>query len=143
MVPAVQAVTEALLALYGPEWLADDDANARFAAESQMVLSDVDGAHMIGEPEFDDGQIRFNVWVDEPLEDVLAADQLAFDLFSRISEELFFTERIIKQRTVDYPFVTGSSRHGHAGSLVLSGPHAADFAQRFQVRTTGGPRFHA
>lgn len=143
MNPAVKTITDALLALYGPEWLSDVEANARFAAETQLALTDVDGAHMIGEPGFDDGRIQLNIWVDDPIEDMLAADQLAFDLFSRISEELFFTERVIKQRTVDYPFVTGSSRHGHAGSLILSGPHASDFAQRFHMRTTGGARFHA
>ena len=140
---SVKMVSEALLAQYGAEWFSDDDANARFVAESQVAFEDVDGAHMIGEPEFDDGKIEFNIWVDEPVEDILAIDQLAFDLFSRISEEIFYTERVINQRTVDYPFVTGSSRHGHIGSLVLSGPHASDFAQRHHLRTTGGPRFHA
>jgi hypothetical protein len=139
----VETIISALVQAYGHEWLQHEDANERFVAESQIVLSEVEGAHIIGDPLVDDGRVTITVWVDEPLEDILSADQLAFDLFSRISEELFFTERIIQQKTVDYPFVTGSQRHGHAGELVLSGPHAADFAQRFQVRTTGGTRFHA
>jgi hypothetical protein len=143
MNPAVKSIADALVALYGEEWFSDDDANARFVAESQVAFEDVDGAHMIGEPEFDDGRVEFNLWVDEPIEDVLAVDQLAFDLFSRISEEIFFTERVIKQRTVDYPFVTGSDRHGHIGSIVLSGPHASEFAHRHHLRTTGGTHFHA
>jgi len=140
---AVESITDALLALYGNEWLSDDDANARFVAESQMALDDVEGAHIIGEPDVEDGQVEFTIWVDEPIEDMLAMDQLAFDVFSRISEEIFFTERVVKQRTVDYPFVTGSERHGHLGALVLSGPHASDFAQRFHLRTTGAAHFHA
>lgn len=140
---SIETIINALVQAYGNEWLKHEDANERFVAESQIVLSEVDGAHIIGDPTIEDDRVTINVWVDEPLEDILSADQLAFDLFSRISEELFFTERVIKQRTVDYPFVTGSQRHGHAGELVLSGPHAADFAQRFQVRTTGGTLFHA
>ena len=140
---SIKSGADALQALYGEKWLEDDDANARFMAESQVAFEDVDGAHMIGDPDIDEGEVAFNVWVDEPIVDILAADQLAFDLFSRISEEIFFTERVIKQRTIDYPFVTGSSRHGHIGSLVLVGPHASDFAERFHLRTTGGSRFHA
>jgi hypothetical protein len=143
MNPAVKTIADALLALYGDEWFSDDDANARFVAETQLAFEDVEGAHMIGEPELEDGRIEFNLWVDEPIEDILAADQLAFDLFSRISEEIFYTERVIKQRTVDYPFVTGSDRHGHMGAIVLSGPHASDFAQRHHLRTTGSQHFHA
>jgi hypothetical protein len=139
----VETVIAALVQAYGSDWLKHDEANERFVAESQIVLSEVEGAHVIGDPSLDEDRVTINIWVDEPLEDILSADQLAFDLFSRISEELFFTERIIQQRTVDYPFVTGSQRHGHAGALVLSGPHAADFAQRFQVRTTGGTRYQA
>jgi hypothetical protein len=143
MKQVVESVIKTLLQEYGEEWLSDGDANERFVAESHIVLSDVDGAHLIGDPSVEDGRVKINIWVDEPLADILAADQLAFDLFSRISEELFYTERVIDQKTVNYPFVTGSARHGHAGAIVLSGPHAADFAQRFQVRTTGSTRFHA
>lgn len=143
MTKIVEAVIKTLLAEYGENWLSDEDANDQFLAESMVVLTDVEGAHLIGDPAMVDGRVRITVWVDEPIIDILAADQLAFDLFSRISEELFYTERVIHQKTVDYRFVTGSSRHGHAGAIVLAGPHAADFAQRFQVRTTGGTHFHA
>ena len=143
MSASVKSIWDTLLALYGEQWFSDDDANARFVAESQLAFEDVEGAHMIGDPEFEDGRIEFKLWVDEPLEDILAIDQLAFDLFSRISEEIFYTERVIKQRTIDFPFVTGSSRHGHKGAIILSGPHASDFAQRHHLRTTGDTRFHA
>jgi len=143
MSSSVKSITDAFLELYGAEWFSDDDANARFVAESQLAFEAVEGAHMIGEPEYDDGAIEFNLWVDDPIEDILAIDQLAFDLFSRISEEVFYTERVIKQRTIDFPFVTGSSRHGHKGAIILSGPHASDFAHRHHLRTTGDTRFHA
>lgn len=143
MKQVLEAVIKTLLQEYGNEWLSDEDANDRFLAESMVVLSDVEGAHLISDPSIAEGRVQIHIWVDEPLIDILAADQLAFDLFSRISEELFYAERVVHQKTVDYRFVTGSARHGHAGSIVLAGPHAADFAQRFQVRTTGGTHFHA
>jgi hypothetical protein len=128
---------------FGEEWTANEEANLRFSLEVEQVLRAVDGAHLIGDPEFADGQITLNIWVDFPIDDLMGADQLAFDIFGRISEEIFFSERQFDTKTIRYPFVTGSIRHGHAGSLVLAGPHAADFADRHQLRANGGVRFQA
>jgi hypothetical protein len=139
----IDNVIELLCTQFGDEWMGDEEANLRFSIEVEQILRAVDGAHLIGEPEFDDGKITLNVWVDFPIEDLMGADQLAYDIFGRISEEIFFAERRFDSKTVRYPFVTGSSRHGHVGSLVLSGPHAADFADRHHLRVSGGTRFHA
>ena len=143
MSEAMDGLVSAMTARYGENWLRDDDANERFAAESKVMLEGVDGAHLIGDPELEDDEVRMTVWVDMEVEDLLVADQIAYDIFSRISEELFYTERVVRDRQLEYPFVTGSSRHGHKGVLVLAGPHAEAFARRHQVRTTGAPRFHA
>jgi hypothetical protein len=139
----IDNVIELLCTQFGDEWMGDEEANLRFSIEVEQILRAVDGAHLIGEPEFDDGKITLNVWVDFPIEDLMGADQLAYDIFGRISEEIFFAERRFDSNTIRYPFVTGSSRHGHVGSLVLSGPHAADFADRHHLRVSGGTRFHA
>jgi hypothetical protein len=128
---------------FGEEWTSNEEANLRFSIEVEQVLRRIDGAHLIGDPEFSEGSITLNIWVDFPIDDLMGADQLAFDIFGRISEEIFFSERQFDTKTIRYPFVTGSQRHGHAGSLVLAGPHAADFADRHQLRSTGGVHFQA
>jgi hypothetical protein len=143
MSEALETFVTAMTAQYGDEWLRDDDANERFAAESKVLLSDVDGAHLIGDPELEEDFVRLTIWVDGQIEDLYDADQIAYDIFARISEEVFFTERVVRVRQVDYPFVTGSPRHGHRGVLTLAGPYAAEFAQRHQFRTVGAPHFHA
>jgi len=68
---------------------------------------------------------------------------IAYAIFGRLSEEIFYTERTFEPGGLRYPFLTGSARHGHVGALVFAGPHAADFADRFRQRVTGCVRFHA
>ncbi|MGI8477412.1 MAG: hypothetical protein ACR2OO_13730 [Thermomicrobiales bacterium] len=128
---------------FGDRWSIDDAANVRFSIEVGQVLRDLDGVHLIGGPELDSGRIVLNVWVDFPIPDLMEADQVAYDIFGRISEEICFAERRFERASVTYPFVTGSDRHGHVGTLVLSGPHAADFADRHQLRTVGDVLFQA
>jgi hypothetical protein len=141
--PMIERVIALFCQQFGEEWTGNEEANLRFSLEVEQILRMVEGAHLIGEPEIEDGKITLNVWVDSPIEDLMGADQLAYDIFGRISEEIFFAERRFDSKSVQYPFVTGSPRHGHAGSLVLSGPHAADFADRHHLRVSGGTRFHA
>ena len=136
-------VVEALRRRYGEGWTNDDEANLRFSADCEHVLRDVQGAHLIGQPELDGGELTLRVWVDFPLRDLMSADQLAFEIFGRLSEEVFYTERRFEADGLRYPFVTGSDRHGHVGSLVLTGPHAAAFAERFHHRFSGGLRYQA
>src|SRR6478752_5626724 len=65
MKQVVESVIKTLLQEYGDEWLSDGDANERFVAESHIVLSEVDGAHLIGDPSVEDGRVKINIWVDE------------------------------------------------------------------------------
>jgi hypothetical protein len=128
---------------YGETWGSDDEANVRFSVDAELLLRDVSGAHLIGDPELAEGTVTLTIWVDFPIEDLMTADQLAYDIFSRLSEEIFYTERRFEAKSIRYPFVTGSPKHGHIGALILAGPHAADFAERHQTRTGGGVRYHA
>ncbi|HLL51888.1 MAG TPA: hypothetical protein VK356_14570 [Thermomicrobiales bacterium] len=139
----VDDIVEALSARYGPDWAKDTDANIRFAIEAERLVADLDDAHIIGEPELDAHHITLQFWVDRPITDLMAADQVAFDIFARISIEMFYSERRFVEGAIVYPFVTGTSRHGHSGSVVLAGPHAAEFSERFRKRLVGGPRYHA
>jgi hypothetical protein len=139
----VDDIIEVFREQFGESWGRDEEANLRFSVDAERVLQDMDGVHLIGEPELDDGQITLTVWVDQPIYDLMRADRLAYDIFGRISDDLFYTERRFDSKAIRYPFVTGSSRYGHVGALVLAGPHAADFADRHQLRSTGGVRFQA
>jgi len=139
----VDDVLEMLKVKFGEAWSGDEEANLRFSLEVEQVLRDVEGAHLIGEPEVAEGRITLNIWVDFPIQDLMSADQIAYEIFGRISEEIFFAERRFDSKTIRYPFVTGSNRHGHTGWLVLAGPHAADFADRHALRVVGGVRFQA
>src|SRR5262245_12905331 len=104
----IERIIEALRAQYGDEWTRDEEANLRFSVEVEQVLRGVDGAHLIGDPEVANDNITLNVWVDFPIEDLMGADQIAYDIFGRISEEMFFAERQFDSRSIRYPFVTGS-----------------------------------
>lgn len=137
------AVVAAMRAAYGDEWGQDVEANLRFTVDVEAVLQGVDGVHLIGDPQVEDDEVVLRVWVDKPVPDLMTADALAYAVFGRISEELFFAERQFESGGLRYPFVTGSARRGHVGALHLSGPHASDFADRFRKRVTGGARFHA
>ena len=139
----VEDVIKVLRRRYGDRWEQNEEANLRFSVDAEQLLRDVDGAHLIGDPEVEDGAVTLTMWVDFPIRDLMTADQIAYDVFARLSEEIFYTERRFEEKVVRYPFVTGSANHGHVGALVLAGPHAADFAARHRARVTGGLRYHA
>lgn len=139
----VDEILQILRTRYGEDWANDDEANLRFRADAEYQIREVDGVHLIGTPEVAKGEVTLRVWVDRPVDDLMTADCLAFAIFGRLSEDLFFSERRFEENEVRYPFVTGSAHHGHVGALVLSGPHAAAFASRYQVRSAGVLRFHA
>jgi len=139
----VEDVIEALRKRYGEASGSDDEANLRFSADVEHLLRGVEGAHLIGDPEIDEGRVTLRVWVDFPLRDLMSADQLAYEIFGRLSEEVFYAERRFEKGALRYPFVTGSPRHGHVGALIFSGPHAAAFADRFHQRLAGGMRYQA
>jgi hypothetical protein len=139
----VEDIVAALRARYGEDWTNDTEATVRFAFEAERLLTDLTDVHLIGEPEIEDQQVTLQFWVDHEIPDLLTADQVAYEVFARISVEVFYTERRFTEGGIVYPFVTGSSRHGHLGSVILAGPHAAEFSERFRQRLIGGPRFHA
>jgi hypothetical protein len=139
----VEDIIEVFRERFGEGWGRDEEANIRFSVDAERVLQDLDGVHLIGEPEVQDGQITLTVWVDYPIHDLMRADQLAYDIFGRISDDLFYAERQFNTKSIRYPFVTGSNKHGYVGALVLAGPHAADFADRQHLRSMGGVRFQA
>ena len=136
-------VVAALRERYGEGWGADEEANLRFSADAEALLQGIEGLHLLGDAEFDDGEITLRVWVDRPVPDLMTADELAFAVFGRLAEEVFYAERRFEVGGLRYPFVTGSPRRGHVGALVMMGPYAADFADRFRQRITGGVRYHA
>jgi hypothetical protein len=142
-VSAIQTLVEAMRVQHGETWGTDEEANLRFSLNAITSLKDVEGAHLIGEPEVDGSELTMTFWLDFAVDDLMTVDQLAFDIFARISDEVFLSERRLDQKTIRYRFVTGSDRHGHVGSLVLAGPYATDFVDRERVRTTGAVRFHA
>ena len=139
----VEDIVQALNARYGQGWSEDMDANIRFAIEAERLVSGLTDAHLIGEPELEEHHVTLNFWVDRPIPDLMTADLVAFDIFARISVEIFYSERRFTEGAIVYSFVTGTSRHGHSGSVVLAGPHAAEFSERFRQRLVGGPRYHA
>lgn len=136
-------IVEALRTRYGKDWVEDTDANIRFAIEAERLVAGLEDAHLIGEPELDDHHVTLQFWVDRPISDLMTADRVAFEIFARISIEIFYSERRFIEGAIVYTFVTGTSRHGHSGSVVLAGPHAAEFSERFRQRLVGGPRYHA
>jgi hypothetical protein len=137
------AVVGALRQRFGEAWGRDDEANLRFGVDAEALVRGLEGLHLLGEPEYADGEVLLRLWVDRPVPDLMTADELAFAVFGRLAEEVFYAERAFESGGLRYPFVTGSPRRGHVGALVLTGPHAADFAERFRQRITGGTRFHA
>jgi hypothetical protein len=136
-------VVAAMRGVYGDEWAADHEAVLRFSLEAQAVLQDLDGAHLLGEPQVDDSGILLRLWVDRPVPDLMTADAVAYAAFGRIAEQVFFAERLFEPGGLRYSFVTGTPRRGIVGVLLLSGPHAADFAERFRTRLAGGARYQA
>ena len=73
---------------YGDAWTNDEDANLRFTIDVEHVLHDIDGAHLIGDPELDGSAVTLRFWVDQPLADLMSADVLAYEIFGRLSEDL-------------------------------------------------------
>ena len=136
-------VVRVLCDRYGETWTSDEDANIRFSIEAEFLLRGVEGAHLMGEPDLADEATTLTVWVDFPLTDLMITDELAFEILGRLSEDVFYSERHIEARTIRYRFVTGTAKHGHVGSLVFAGPHAAAFASAIFQRTSSGVRYQA
>lgn len=128
---------------FGAEWTSDSTENKRFLTTMTSVIQLADGMHLIEPPETKDGLVNFDLWVEYPVVDVWDADELAFSVFSQISEDIFLSSRQIEERGVRYRFITGSMEHGHVGSLHLTGPNAMEFVDIYRMRITQGHHYHA
>ncbi|MFM9106586.1 MAG: hypothetical protein ACKOWF_07790 [Chloroflexota bacterium] len=128
---------------YGDAWATDREALLRFSLDVQSILEGLDGAHLLGDPDIEQDEVRLRLWVDRPVPDLMTADGLAYVVFGRIAEQVFYAEREFETSGLLYPFVTGTPRRGIVGALQLTGPHAAEFAERFRSRLVGSVRYHA
>jgi hypothetical protein len=140
---AFNDVLRVLLERFGEEWITNATANQHFSRGTSSLLQDADGIHLIGEPEFEQNSHNFNIWIDFPVDDILAADELAFDVFAHLAEDIFVSTRIFEERGVRYRFVTGTEHDGHLGSLHLTGPHAVEFVNIHKMRVARGLQFNA
>ncbi|MBA2520393.1 MAG: hypothetical protein H0V24_12060, partial [Chloroflexia bacterium] len=87
----VEDVVKTFRERYGETWTSDEDANLRFSIDVEHLMHDINGAHLIGDPELDGGAVTLRFWVDHPLPDLMSADLLAYEIFGRLSEEIFYT----------------------------------------------------
>lgn len=151
MKPTIKTLTErtfdrmvdVLLEEFGEDWIKNTTANHHFQVGTVSLLQDADGVHLIGEPENEHNAQNFNLWVDFPVEDLLAADELAFSLFAHLSEDIFVATRVFEDRGVRYKFITGTEEDGHLGSLNLTGTHAIEFVTFHRMRMARGLQFSA
>ena len=128
---------------FGDEWVNNATENKRFVTELTSAIQLSDGMHLIEKPETKDGQVNFDLWVEYPVMDVWDADELAFGVFSQITEDIFLSSRQVEDRGVRYRFITGSMEHGYIGSLHLTGPNAMEFVDVYRMRITQGQHYHA
>jgi hypothetical protein len=140
---AFDDVVAVLLERFGEAWIANAKANRAFAQGAAALLRDVDGIHLIGEPEMEKHALHFNIWIDFPVEDVIVADDVAFGIFARLAEDIFLTTRVFEDRGLRYRFLTGTGLEGHMGSIHLTGPHAAEFVALHRLRTIKGLQYNA
>ncbi len=140
---AFDDLVETLLKRFGDDWIKHQSANLAFAVGTVSLLHDMDGIHLIGEPEVEHHSHNFNVWIDFPVEDLIVADDLAFEIFSRLAEDIFVSTRVLEDHGLRYRFITGSVVDGHLGSLHLTGTHAVDFVEMQRLKMVRGLHFNA
>jgi hypothetical protein len=128
---------------FGEAWGNDRALDLEFAEQMAAALGDIDGIHLAGLPERDGDRLLFRCWIDEPLGDLIEADQLALAVLAMVCGELLFTERRFVATELVYDFATGSAEEGHIGALEFAGPHAAEFIERFRQRTAGSATYQA
>jgi len=138
-------IVDTVFERFGEDWTGNELAKRQFSAGVTYAMHAVDGVHLIGEPEDKDNQIgtEFNVWIDFPVVDLIDADELAFEIFARFSQELFVCARAFEERSIRYRFLTGGSQHGHVGSLVFTGPYAQEFVHLHRARVGGDVHYNA
>jgi hypothetical protein len=137
-------LVETLREYYGEDWITDQAANRSFARGAESVFRHFEGVQMIGDAEMEHGhQMNFNLWVEDPVDDVLAADELAYGLFAEIADDLFVCTRQVEKRGIRYRFITGNGSDGHLGSIHFIGPNATEFANMHRLRGGRRAEYHA
>ena len=141
--PVFDRIVETLKAYYGESWTENRVENRNFALGAQAAFNEAESVHLIGDPEFEKGQIHFNLWIDTVMTDVLAADELAYALFAALADDIFACSREIEDRGVRYRFITGNGKDGHLGSIHFTGPNAIDFVNMYRIRGGRGVAYNA
>ncbi|HEU0116382.1 MAG TPA: hypothetical protein VFQ80_16960 [Thermomicrobiales bacterium] len=136
-------IVERLRQTFGAGWGKDRDLDLEFAEQMAAAIGDIDGIHLAGLPERDGDRLLFRCWLDEPLPDLIGADQLALAALAIVCGELLFTERRFAGSELVYDFATGAADAGHIGALAFIGPNAAEFIERFRQRTAGATTYQA
>jgi hypothetical protein len=136
-------LVQTLLKHFGEEWIRDANANRAFMAGTASLLREADGLHLIGEPDVEHNSHDFNVWLDFPIDDLMVADDVAFSIFSHVSEEIFASTRILEDDGVRYRFITGNVLDGHLGSINLTGTHAVEFVNMHRLKMVKGLHYNA
>lgn len=132
-----------LLSRFGNEWITDSHANRAFMAGTASLLRQAEGLHLIGEPDVEHDSHDFNIWLDFPVEDIMAADDVAFSIFAHIAEDIFVSTRILEDHGVRYRFLTGTVLDGHLGSIHLTGTHAVEFVTMHRLKMVKGLHYNA
>lgn len=122
----------------GEGWKAGSPSLEAFMALLAINAQTLDGVHLMGEPALEDGVIHLTLWIDYPVVELADFDEIAFELFGRVSPELLLSARSVDERTIVYRFLAGTVEYGHAGELELVGPFVAEFARLHGLR--GDPR---
>ena len=138
-----EKIVSTLHEYYGEDWTGNQKANKNFSLGAQSVFRHAEGVQLMGEPVFEHGHMNFNLWIDAPVDDVLAADELAFRLFAELADDVFACTRLIEDRGVRYRFITGNGIDGHLGSINFTGPNAIDFVNMHRLRAGRGIPYNA
>ena len=67
--PVFDRIVETLKAYYGESWTENRVENRNFALGAQAAFNEAESVHLIGDPEFEKGQIHFNLWIDTVMTD--------------------------------------------------------------------------
>lgn len=127
----------------GDDWSAASPAGEEFMTILAINAQSLDGVHLVGDPRLADDEVRLTLWIDFPVVDLGDVDEVAFELFGRVSPELLLSTRSIGEQTMEYRFLAGSLESGHVGVLELVGPYVAEFARLRTLRHNDRRHFHA
>lgn len=122
----------------GEGWTAASPSIEAFTALLAINAQTLEGVHLVGEPSVVDGVIHLTLWIDYPVTELADFDEVAFELFGRVSPELLLSARSVDEQTIVYRFLAGNVEFGHAGELELVGPFVAEYARLHGLR--GNPR---